>query len=62
MIICYTLPGIWHVTDVIIFHFGYLLPLYPITAQKIKEHEKTPGDIVNLQMYTKNSDQIMHGS
>ena len=36
MIICYTLPGIWHVTDVIIFHFGYLLPLYPITAQKIK--------------------------
>ena len=30
MIICYTIPEIWHVTKVIIFHFT------PLTAQKIK--------------------------
>ena len=26
MIICYTVPDIWHVMDVIIFHFGHFLP------------------------------------
>ena len=30
MIICYTVPEIWHMTDVIIFYFG------PFFAQKIK--------------------------
>ena len=30
MIICYTVPEIWHMTDVIvIFHFGLFLPFYP---------------------------------
>ena len=30
MIICYTVPEIWHVTDVIfICHLGYFLPFYP---------------------------------
>ena len=28
MIICYTVPDIWCVMDVIIFHFGYFLPFY----------------------------------
>ena len=44
MIICYTVPEMWHMTDVIaIFHFGLffaLLPSYysptPLTDQKIK--------------------------
>ena len=29
MIICYTVPEIWHVTDVIIFHFGLFFALLP---------------------------------
>ena len=29
MIICYTVPEIWHVTDLIIFHFGLFFVLLP---------------------------------
>ena len=37
MIICYTIPEIWCVTDVIIFHFGPICcPYTPLTARKIK--------------------------
>ena len=44
MIICYTVPEIWCVTDIIIFHFGLFLPFYPLTAQKIKisKNKKNP--------------------
>ena len=66
MIICYTVPEIWHVTDVIIFHFGLFFALLPtLTAQKIKikkKRKKTPGDITILHMCTKNYDQMMYGS
>ena len=67
MIICYTLPDIWHMTHVIVvFHFGLFLPFYHrqiplpsphIPDQKIKiskkkkKKEKTPGDITILHMY-----------
>ena len=38
MIICYTVPEIWHVMDVIaMLNF---LPFYPLTAQKIKIKKK----------------------
>ena len=38
MIICYTVPEIWHVMDVIaMLNF---LPFYPLTAQKIKINKK----------------------
>ena len=41
MIICYTVPEVWNVTDVIvIFHFRLFLPFYPLTAQKIKISKK----------------------
>ena len=31
MIICYTVPEIWHVTNIIvIFHFGHFLPFNPL--------------------------------
>ena len=45
MIIGYTVPEIWHMTDVIIFHFGYFLPFYPPNSQKndnFKKNEKKP--------------------
>ena len=40
-IICYTVPQIWRVTDIIIFYFGLLFPLLPspplpLTAWKMK--------------------------
>ena len=41
MIICYPVPGIWHVINVIIFHFGLFFALLPpLTAQKIEISEK----------------------
>ena len=47
MIMCYTVPEIWHVLDVIIiFHFGQFLALLPPpppplqTAQKLKISQK----------------------
>ena len=37
MIICYIVPDIWHMMDVIIFHFGLLFAcLPPLTIQKLK--------------------------
>ena len=66
MIICYTLPEVWHVTDVIIFHFGLFFPFYPSKAKKIKIKKKnekeTPGDTIILHMCTKNYDQMMYNS
>ena len=43
MVICYTVPEIWHMTDVIvIFHFGLFFALSPppLTAQKMKISKK----------------------
>ena len=42
MIICYTVPEIWCMTDAIfIFHFGLFFTLLPpLTAQKIKIYKK----------------------
>ena len=37
MIICYTVPEIWCVTDVtVIFHFGLFFTLFPTNSPKIK--------------------------
>ena len=39
MIICYTVPEIWYVTDVIvIFHLSYFLPFLPSKLKKRKKH------------------------
>ena len=51
MIICYTVPGIWHMTRCNYFSFWAIF--CPFTAKqpkksKFKKPEKTPGDIVNL--------------
>ena len=66
MIISYTVPEIWHVTDVILFFiFGYLLPFYPLPSyqpKKIKIQKKNklknPGDIITLHMYPKKYHQM----
>ena len=43
MIIWYTVPEIWCVTDVSVFHFGYFFPFYPLNSlknQKLKKNKK----------------------
>ena len=66
MIICYTVPEIWHVTDVIIiFNFRPFFAILPTNSPQIKiqkTEKKTPEDIIFLHMCTKNYDQIMYGS
>ena len=59
MIICYTVPEIWPMTDVIvIFHFGLYFALYtpPLPKnpknQNFKKMKKTPGNIVILYKCT----------
>ena len=62
MIICYTVPEIWHVTDVIvIFHSGLFFALLQPKKKNFKKTKKTPGDIIILHMCTKHYDQIMYG-
>ena len=66
MIICYTVPEIWHMTDVIsVFHFGLFFALLPPNSpknQNLKKVKKTAGDIIILHLCTKNYDQMMYGS
>ena len=60
MIICSTVPEIWHVTHVIvIFHFRLFFALLPPNSpknQNFKKLKKVPGDIIILNMCTKNYD------
>ena len=66
MITCYTIPEIWHMTDIIyISYFGpfsAILPPKSPKKQNFKKWKKTPGDIIILQMCTKNYDHMMYGS
>ena len=66
MIICYTVPEIWCVTDVIfIFHFGLFYAVLPPNRpknQNLKKMKKTPRDIIILHMCTKKYDRMMYGS
>ena len=59
-ILCYTVPEICRVTDVIvIFHFGYLLAFNPLNSPKnenFKKMKKTPSDIILFHLCTKNYD------
>ena len=65
MIICYTFPEIWHITDVLIFHFGpfcALLPLQQLEKSKFKKMKKVPEDIIILRKCTKNHDHMLYCS
>ena len=64
MIICYIVPEIWHVADVIvIFHFGLFFPFYPINNPKNENFKKmktkTPGYIIILHKCTKNHGHML---
>ena len=68
MIIYYTVPDIWLVTDVIVtFHFGlFFCHFSSVTAQKMrisKKWKKTmTGDITILHECTKNHDHMLYCS
>ena len=66
MVICFTIPEIWHVTYVIvIFHFGlFFCAFTPLTSlkMKIKKKKKTPGDIIILHKCTKKHDHMPYFS
>ena len=66
MIIGYTFPEIWHVTEMIItFHFGQffaLLPLQQPKKWKLQINEKLPGDIIISHKCTKNQDHMLYCS
>ena len=70
MIICYTVPENWHVTNVIYsFCFGPSFAFFPLTAQKHKNETKKRkrkkeihGDVIILHICNKNYDQRMYCS
>ena len=66
MYVCFTVPEIWHVTDVIfIFHFWPFLTFYTTNCAKNQNFEKVKtkaGDITILHMYTKNYNPMMYYS
>ena len=66
MIICYVVPEICCVTDILfIFHFGLFLSLYTPKRpknQNLKKMKKTHGYIIILHMYSTNYDYMMYSS
>ena len=66
MIIYYTVPEIWHVIEIIvIFHLGLFFALLLSNSPKkwkFQKQEKAPGDIIILQMCTKNHDHTLYCS
>ena len=61
----YTVPEIWHVIEIIIFHLGLFFALLLSNSPKkwkFQKHEKAPGDIIILQMCTKNHDHTLYCS
>ena len=62
MIMCFTVPEIWHkMNAIVIFHFGLFLSFYLQTAQKMKvshKWKKILGDVIILQKCTKNHSSI----
>ena len=60
IIICYTIPEIWRMTNVIIFHFGPFFALLPLSQPA--KMQKTLGDTIILQKCAKNHDHILYCS
>ena len=62
MIIWYTAPEIWHMKDVIIFHFGLFFALLPEKWKFQKNKKKTSGIIIILHQCIKNHDHMQYCS
>ena len=69
MIICYTVPEMWRVMNVIvIFHFGLFSALYPPPPpnipknQHFKKIKTLPHNIIILHKCTKNHDHMLYCS
>ena len=65
MMICFFVPEIWHLTDVIVnFHFGLLFSLLPpnIPKKNSKNWKKIPGDNIILHNCTKSHDHTLYSS
>ena len=67
MIICYNVPEIGLMTDVIVmFHFGLFFALLLLTAQtkneNLKKMKKAAADIIILHKCTKNHDHMLYCS
>ena len=65
MIICFTVPEIWCVTDVVVFFFilGDIFPFYPLTAHKMKISKKWKKSWrYHFTKCTKNHDHMLHCS
>ena len=64
MVICYTVPEIWCVTDaIVIYHFGLFFALLPPNSPKnenFKIMKKRPGDIIILHNCTKIHDHMLY--
>ena len=64
MILCYTVPEIWCVTDELLFFIlGYFLPFYPPNSLKnenFKKLKKTPWDIVILHQCTETHNHMLY--
>ena len=56
IIICYTVPKIWCMTDYFSF-WATFCPFTPLTPQNTKK--KTPGDIIILHKCTKYHDHML---
>ena len=52
MIICYTFPAIWHITDVTVFHFGLFLPFYPSNSPKNQHFQKNEKNYWRYHHFT----------
>ena len=52
MIICYTVPEIWCMTDVMLFFIlGYFLPFYPLIADKINITKKKEKKHLEISLF-----------
>ena len=67
MIICYTVPEMWCVIDVVFYFslWAIFCPFYSPNKpknQNFKKMKYTPGDMIILYKCTKNYDRMMYGS
>ena len=63
--ICFFVPEIWHLTDVIVnFHFGLFFSLLPpnIPKKNLKKWKKIPRDNIILHNCTKSHDHTLYSS